>query len=181
MGQTRARAHTHSTMGAAASVLSTIDEKHGVSDDCTTFISYFLSFCPLNPQGKTLRKAAWRVIDVNGNGYVSLAETGKWIKELLETQMVKLVRPQKERAGKLESNIQDQPRLKMRRTIQNCCTNVSIRVTSVPSLMPLTSGKMAKLVALKPQPRTITFRDTNSAFYAAISAFMLLCTMPSAS
>merc|ERR1711934_438413 len=78
----------------------------------------------------------------------------------------KLVRPQKERAGKLESNMQNQPRLKMRRTIQNCCTNVSIRVTSVPSLMPLTSGKMAKLVALKPQPRTITFRDTNSAIYA---------------
>jgi Ca2+-binding EF-hand superfamily protein len=80
-------------MGAAASVLSTIDEKNGVSDDCTTFISYFLSFCPLNPQGKTLRKAAWRVIDVNGNGYVSLAETGKWIKELLETQMVKEAEP----------------------------------------------------------------------------------------
>merc|ERR1719197_1320199 len=76
-------------MGAAASVINTIDEQNGVSDDCTTFISYFLSYCPLNPKGKKLRNAAWRVIDNNGNGYVSLAETGKWIKVLLETQMVK--------------------------------------------------------------------------------------------
>jgi len=88
-------------MGAAASVLSTIDEKNGVSDDCTTFISYFLSYCPLNKHGKRLRKAAWRAIDVNGNGYVSLAETGKWIKELLETQMVKEAGPkQKGKGGK---------------------------------------------------------------------------------
>merc|ERR1712146_452771 len=34
------------------------------------------------------RKAAWRVIDVNGNGYVSFAETGKWILEYLTNQIV---------------------------------------------------------------------------------------------
>merc|ERR1711934_175270 len=73
--------------GATASVLQTMSEKNGVSDDCTTFISHFLPFCPFK-QGKKLRKAAWRVIDVNGNGYVSLAETGKWIMEFLEIQMV---------------------------------------------------------------------------------------------
>merc|ERR1719327_2198826 len=75
-------------MGAAASVMSTIPDANGVSDDCTKFCSYFLSYCPQNPHGKTLRSEAWKVIDVNGNGYVSLAETGKWIKELLETHMV---------------------------------------------------------------------------------------------
>merc|ERR1712100_171076 len=63
-------------------------EKNGVSDDCTTFISYFLPYCPLK-RGKKLRKAAWRVIDNNGNGYVSLAETGKWIKNLITIQIVK--------------------------------------------------------------------------------------------
>merc|ERR1712032_1041936 len=71
-----------------------------------------------------------------------------------------------ERAEKLTRAIQAKPQLKMHRENQSCCTNVSIRVTSVPSLMPLTSGKMAKLVAPKLQPRTITFRDTNSAIYA---------------
>jgi len=55
----------------------------------------FLIFCLSAhlSKAKKLRKAAWRVIDVNGNGYVSLAETGKWIKELLETQMVKEAGP----------------------------------------------------------------------------------------
>lgn len=67
--------------------MSTINEKNGVSDDCTRFISYFLRYCPLK-KGKKLRKEAWRSIDFNGNGYVSLAETGKWIKELLEIEMV---------------------------------------------------------------------------------------------
>jgi len=50
----------------------------------------FLIFCLSAhlSKAKKLRKAAWRVIDVNGNGYVSLAETGKWIMEFLEIQMV---------------------------------------------------------------------------------------------
>merc|ERR1712224_661871 len=30
-------------------------------------------------KGRAFRKAAWRIVDNNGNGYVSLAETGKWI------------------------------------------------------------------------------------------------------
>jgi len=75
-------------MGATASILAQVDESNGVSVDAKKFISFFLNFCPLTKHGKKLRKAAWRVIDVNGNGYVSLAETGKWIMELLEVQMV---------------------------------------------------------------------------------------------
>jgi len=74
-------------MGAAASI-SKAGEANGVSDDCKKFISYFVRFCPANKKGKELRKAAWRSIDNNGNGYVSLAETGKWIKETLTIQMV---------------------------------------------------------------------------------------------
>lgn len=74
-------------MGAAASI-SKASEKNGVSADCKKFISYFLRFCPANKKGKDLRKAAWRAIDNNGNGYVSLAETGKWIQDVLTIQVV---------------------------------------------------------------------------------------------
>jgi len=59
---------------------------NGVSDDALKFISFFVNFTPLS--AKRARTDAWRVIDVNGNGYVSLAETGKWIAELLEIQLV---------------------------------------------------------------------------------------------
>jgi len=70
-------------MGAAAS----ISAQAAVSADCKEFISYFILYCPLNKGGKKLRDEAWKVIDTNGNGYVSLAETGKWIKNLLTIQL----------------------------------------------------------------------------------------------
>merc|ERR1711981_444633 len=49
-----------------------------VTADCCKFVEMFLPFCHAK-RGKAFRKEAWRIIDNNGNGYVSLAETGKWI------------------------------------------------------------------------------------------------------
>lgn len=49
-----------------------------VTADAQKFIEIFLPFCHLK-RGKAFRQAAWRIVDNNGNGYVSLAETGKWI------------------------------------------------------------------------------------------------------
>ena len=63
------------------------------------FCSYFLSYCAKNKSGKILRSEAWKVIDVNGNGYVSLAETGKWIKQLLEIQLVQEAGPNEKGKG----------------------------------------------------------------------------------
>jgi len=72
-------------MGAAASI-SSVGETNGVSEDCKLFISYFLRYCPVEAKG--LRTAAWKSIDFNGNKYVSLAETGKWIEQVLQIQAV---------------------------------------------------------------------------------------------
>lgn len=71
-------------MGAAASV-QRANETNGVSAEAKQFISYFLSYTA--PKDKKLRSSAWSVLDNNGNGYVSLAETGKWIKEYINLQM----------------------------------------------------------------------------------------------
>lgn len=62
-------------MGAAASLMKKMDS---VTDDAQAFVNVFLPFCHIK-RGKSLRREAWRIVDNNGNGYVSLAETGKWI------------------------------------------------------------------------------------------------------
>lgn len=72
-------------MGAAASV-QRASESNGVSDEAKQFIGFFLPYCA--PKDKKLRSSAWSVLDNNGNGYVSLAETGKWIKEYINLQMI---------------------------------------------------------------------------------------------
>jgi len=72
-------------MGAAASV-QRASESNGVSAEAKQFISYFLPYTA--PKDKKLRSSAWSVLDNNGNGYVSLAETGKWIKEYINLQMI---------------------------------------------------------------------------------------------
>jgi len=64
-------------MGAAASLMKQLDTTC-VTADCQKFIEMFLPFTPPK-KGRVFRKAAWRIVDNNGNGYVSLAETGKWI------------------------------------------------------------------------------------------------------
>merc|ERR1712183_754512 len=45
------------------------------------FVDVFLPLCRLG--ASKLRKASWKAIDNNGNGYVSLAETGNWIKDAI--------------------------------------------------------------------------------------------------
>lgn len=87
-------------MGAAASLYREAKQSGGVSDDCLKFISTFLKYCPLNKSGKKLRKAAWRVIDNNGNGYVSLAETGKWIQTTMILECVQEVSTAAHASGK---------------------------------------------------------------------------------
>jgi len=67
-----------------------------VSQDCLTFCAPFIPLClgkPSDPtdteivrasrEAKKLRGQAWRCLDNNGNGHVSLAETGKWIQDTL--------------------------------------------------------------------------------------------------
>jgi len=73
-------------MGAGASVpTSTQLADGGVSAEARKFVNVFLPFCYTTEASKDLRNQAWRSVDNNGNGYVSLAETGKWIKDLIGT------------------------------------------------------------------------------------------------
>lgn len=74
-------------MGAAASVA--LLETGGVSADCKTFIELFLPYTAQTDISYTLRKEAWPQIDNNGNGYVSLAETGKWIQVYIKNSFIK--------------------------------------------------------------------------------------------
>lgn len=52
-----------------------------VSEDCSKFIQLFSDF--VDPKEKAGRATWWSSLDFNGNGYVSLAEAGKWIKDQL--------------------------------------------------------------------------------------------------
>ena len=65
-------------MGAGASVAKLFPDDV-VSADCKQFIDLHLAYTP--PSAISLRSKAWKAIDVNGNGYVSLAEVGKWIQQ----------------------------------------------------------------------------------------------------
>jgi len=78
-------------MGAAASVLDLDDltAGAGVSEDCRTFIGLFFPYCFQDPVSYDLRKGAWPQIDNNGNGYVSLAEAGKWIMVYIKNSFIK--------------------------------------------------------------------------------------------
>lgn len=79
-------------MGAGASIVEKL-ESAGVSDDCRKFIDIFMPLCYKKKESKLLRKGAWRSVDNNGNGYVSLAETGKWIKTALLLHMMDEAKP----------------------------------------------------------------------------------------
>lgn len=81
-------------MGAAASIAS--GAEGAVSKDCQTFCAPFIPMClgkasdktdseqvRASTEAKKLRSQAWRCLDNNGNGHVSLAETGKWIQDTL--------------------------------------------------------------------------------------------------
>jgi len=85
-------------MGAAASVA--LLETGGVSEDCKTFIQLFLPYTAQNDISYTLRKEAWPQIDNNGNGYVSLAETGKWIQVYIKNSLIKEAKQTDRGAGK---------------------------------------------------------------------------------
>ena len=65
-------------MGAGASVERLLSDSV-VSADCKKFIELHLAYTPLS--AKRMRREAWKSIDQNGNGHVSLAEVGKWIQE----------------------------------------------------------------------------------------------------
>jgi len=74
-------------MGAGASVERALHDTV-VTADCKKFIELHLDYTPTGHQAKLLRDEAWRSIDVNGNGHVSLAEVGKWIQESAKLSMV---------------------------------------------------------------------------------------------
>lgn len=89
-------------MGGAASIERALNDAV-VSADCKKFIELHLAYTPLTARGKTLRREAWKCIDVNGNGHVSLAEVGKWIQEsakLHEVQEAKASDKGKGKTGK---------------------------------------------------------------------------------
>jgi len=96
-------------MGAAASLqlLEGSGPSNGVSEDCKLFIGLFLPHCPKTEQAKKLRKGAWRSVDNNGNGYVSLAETGKWIQVFLKTSLVQEASAGQKGSGKMKSLVGD--------------------------------------------------------------------------
>jgi len=81
-------------MGAAASIPNVADLKGCVSEEAKLFISMHLPYTVKNEVGKKLRDEAWKAIDNNGNGHVSLAETGGWIVKSLKANFLA--------AGKLE-------------------------------------------------------------------------------
>jgi len=79
-------------MGAGASTQDL--SRGGISNECKQFIDMFMPYTIKDAAGKKLRDEAWKAIDNNGNGYVSLAETGKWILEALKIKFLEI--------GKLE-------------------------------------------------------------------------------
>lgn len=75
-------------MGAAASVQewkenNDITNISWCTKECTEFIEIFMALTIKDSKASSaLRHDAWKSLDNNGNGYVSLAETGKWIQTL---------------------------------------------------------------------------------------------------
>jgi len=68
-------------MGASASVASA--DRTLLSTECVTFLECFEGMGAKTRRAKANRTQAWMALDNNGNGYVSLAETGKWVKNSL--------------------------------------------------------------------------------------------------
>jgi len=73
-------------MGAGASIG---DSKYQnarrtlLSKECVEFIHCFENMGHSDIRARAVRVQAWMCLDNNGNGYVSLAETGKWINDTL--------------------------------------------------------------------------------------------------
>ena len=57
--------------------------KNLLSTEVTTFLQCFEGLGAKSARAKANRVQAWMCLDKNGNGYVSLAETGGWIKDTL--------------------------------------------------------------------------------------------------
>jgi len=73
-------------MGASASVDDSRyanARKQLLSTECIDFLQCFEGLGAKTARAKANRVQAWMCLDNNGNGYVSLAETGKWIKDSL--------------------------------------------------------------------------------------------------
>ena len=86
-------------MGAGASV-TTLFSDDVVSADCKKFIDLHLAYTPVSERGKQLRNAAWKAIDVNGNGHVCLAEVGKWIQQSAVLSLIEESKPADRGTGK---------------------------------------------------------------------------------
>jgi len=74
-------------MGAGASTKE-LSREGTISTECQQFIDMFMPYTVKNDSSKKMRNEAWKAIDNNGNGHVSLAETGKWILEALKIKFL---------------------------------------------------------------------------------------------
>ena len=73
-------------MGNGASVkvhMDRLKRNQTTSYEVRKFVECFAGYCSKDKTSRALRGPAWRSIDNNGNGYVSLAEAGAWIKQTL--------------------------------------------------------------------------------------------------
>lgn len=73
-------------MGNGASVKVQMDRlkaNNTTSYEVRKFCECFSGYCGKDKTSRALRGPGWRSIDYNGNGYVSLAETGNWVKATL--------------------------------------------------------------------------------------------------
>jgi len=68
-------------MGSAASTIR--KHENSISDKCVKFCQCFAGLSAKSRSARANRVQAWMALDNNGNGYVSLAETGKWIQNSL--------------------------------------------------------------------------------------------------
>jgi len=72
----------------------------GITNDCFFFCSAFCVYTNRGPGAKSTRLCGWNALDNNGNGHVSLAETGKWIQDTLIDYIITL-----QKSGVLDSGI----------------------------------------------------------------------------
>jgi len=71
-------------MGSASSTIAKVKKSNAVSKKCLKFCQCFAALTPkYNDTAKANRVQAWMALDNNGNGLVSLAETGKWVESTL--------------------------------------------------------------------------------------------------
>lgn len=69
-------------MGAGASIAK-LKNNQTTSYQVRKFVECFSGLAERGKAARAARVYAWRSLDNNGNGYVSLAETGAWIKQVL--------------------------------------------------------------------------------------------------